>query len=307
MLLIFPFSLFEMPTLTEAEASQALKSLLSDLGVVRGETIYLGIDMARIPLPHWPVELNRAAIRAREDRWCAFIFEQIMDVLGPSGTMLVGTFSYSCSNPAVPFVLEETPSEIGPFTNWFRQQSQAIRSLHPIFSVAGIGPLASEILTNVGGAAFGPCSPFGRLSGSDVRFVSLGVPFHLSITYLHHLEQCYGCNHRYHKIFTTPVIKEGVIQKGPFLGYVRWRGLDAGSDFKLCETRMMAEGVLREVNWNDCVNQAVLARDVDRIGYAMLTENPCAFVSRDVQVDLNETITGANPVRDSVDVFKLLE
>ena len=79
--------------MTEFEASQALKTLLEELGVVSGETIYMGLDMARLPLPHWPTALNRVAIRAREDRWCAFLFEQIMEVLGPSGTLLVGTFS----------------------------------------------------------------------------------------------------------------------------------------------------------------------------------------------------------------------
>ena len=293
--------------MTEVEASKALRSLLDELGVARGETIYLAIDMAHVSLPRWPVALNRNAIRDREDRWCAFLFDQIMDALGPHGTLLVGTFSYSCGNPEIPFVVEETRSEIGPFTNWVRQQPQSIRSLHPIFSVAGIGPNAGDILTNTGGAAFGPCSPFGRLAGLDARFVSLGVPFHLSITYLHHLEQCYGCNHRYHKIFTTPVIKDGVVQKGPFLGYMRWRGLDAGPNFLPCEKKMLAEGVMREVRWNGCVNQTVRTADVDRIGYAMLAENPCAFVSRDVCVELDETATAANPVRDPIAVFKLSE
>ena len=293
--------------MTEVEASQALKALLEELGVVSGEIIYMGLDMARLPLPHWPTAMNRAAIRAREDRWCAFLFKHIMEALGPRGTLLVGTFSYSCGNPAIPFVVEETRSEIGPFNNWLRQQPQAIRSLHPVFSVAGIGHRAAEILSNTGGAAFGPCSPFGRLTGLHARFVCLGVPFHLSITYLHHLEQCYGCNHRYHKIFTTPVIKGGIMQKGPFLGYMRWRGLDAGPDFKPCESRMLAEGVLREVWQNGCVNHAVRAGDVDRIGYEMMTENPCAFVSRNVRVDLDETVTAANPVRDPIAVFILSE
>ena len=230
-----------------------------------------------------------------------------MEALGPRGTLLVGTFSYLCGNPEIPFVVEETRSEIGPFTNWVRLQPQSIRSLHPIFSVAGVGPNAADILTNTGGAAFGPCSPFGRLTGLDARFVSLGVPFHQSITYLHHLEQCFGCNHRYHKIFTTPVIKNGVVQKGPFLGYVRWRGLDASQNFLPCEKKMLDEGFLREVRWNGCVNQAVRTADVDHIGYAMLAENPCAFVSRDVHVELDETAITTNLLRDPVAVFKLLE
>ena len=70
---------------------------------------------------------------------------------------------------------------------------------------------------------------------------------------------------------------------------------------------MLAEGVLREVWQNGCVNHAVRAGDVDRIGYAMLTENPCAFVSRNVRVDLDETVTAANPVRDPIAVFILSE
>ena len=293
--------------MTEVEASKALRSLLDGLGVARGETIYLAVDMARLPLPHWPVALNRQAIRDREDRWCAFLFEHIMESLGPHGTLLVGTFSYSCSKPEIPFVVEETRSEIGPFTNWVRQQSQSIRSLHPIFSLAGIGPNSADILTNTGGAAFGPCSPFGRMAGVDARFVSLGVPFHQSITYLHHLEQCFGCNHRYHKIFTTPVIKDGVVQKGPFSGYMRWRGVDAGPNFLACEKKLLVEGVMREVRWNGGVNQAVRTVDVDRIGYAMLTENSCAFVTRDVYIELDETTTAANPARDLINVFKLSE
>ena len=63
--------------MTEVEASQALKALLEELGVVSGEIIYMGLDMARLPLPHWPTAMNRAAIRAREDRWCAFLFKHI--------------------------------------------------------------------------------------------------------------------------------------------------------------------------------------------------------------------------------------
>lgn len=275
--------------MTEFEASKALTSLFGELGIARGETIYLAGDMTCLPLPRWSVPLNRNAIREREYRWCSYLFDRIMEWLGPKGTLLVGTFSYSCSNPKNPFVLEETQSEIGSFTNWVRQHPQSVRSLHPIFSVSGIGPNAIDILTNTGCAAFGPCSPFGRLSGFDVHFVSLGVPFHRSLTYLHHLEQCFGCNHRYHKIFTTPVFKGGVLQKGPFTGYMRWLGLDATPNLMPCERQMLNAGIMREVWWNDWVNQSVRATDVDSVGYAMLADNPCAFVSRNVQIMVDET------------------
>jgi aminoglycoside N3'-acetyltransferase len=193
----------------ETESAAAIDRLIEKLEVGSGEIIYLGIDMARLPLPRWPTALTREAIRLREERWCAFVYERILNRIGSAGTLLVGAFSYSCSNPSVPFVLEESASEIGPFTNWVRRQSNAVRSLHPIFSVAGIGARAEEILGSVGSSAFGPISPFGRISTLAGRFVNLGIPFRQSLTYVHHLEQCYGCNHRYNKVLTTPVFKGG--------------------------------------------------------------------------------------------------
>ncbi len=291
--------------MTEAESSEALKNLLVGLGVQSGETIYLGLDMGRLPLPHWPVQLSREAIRAREDRWCSFLFDNIMEVLGPKGTLLLGTFSYSCSNSAIPFVLEETPSEIGPFTNWLRRQPEAMRSLHPIFSVSGIGARSKEILTSTGAAAFGPCSPFGRLAVHNARFVNLGIPFRQSLTYVHHLEQCYGCNHRYHKVLPSAVFMNGQQVPRKFLGYMRWRGVDATVDVGPLEDALKQAGVLREVNQSGLFGQSVLAADIDRIGYAMLAEDSCAFSSRKVQVDLEDEEVASHPSQSLITVFRL--
>ncbi len=291
--------------MTESEAAKTLRALLDELGVAAGETIYLAIDMARVPLPQWPVTLDRHAIRAREDRWCNFVFERIMEALGPRGTLLVGTFSYSCGNPEIPFVIEQTPSEIGPFTNWVRQHPQAIRSLHPIFSVTGIGPKAGEILSNTGGAAFGPCSPFGRLTRHGTRFVNVGIPFRQSLTYVHHLEQCYGCNHRYHKIFSGIVVQNERTVDREFLGYMRWRGIDAGVDVGPLEDALKHSGLLREVNHNCFFGQSVQAVDVDHTGYRMLTEDSRAFSTPKIRVDLDDSMVASSPGTHPVTTFRL--
>lgn len=291
--------------MTEGEASLALKGMLEELRVASGETVYLGLDMARLPLPNWPAALNRDAIRAREDRWCAFLFEHLMEVLGPGGTLLVGTFSYSCGNPDIPFVVEETRSEIGPFTNWLRQQPQAIRSLHPIFSVAGVGRHAGDILNNTGGAAFGPCSPFGRLTTFGARFVSLGVPLRQTLTYVHHLEQCYGCSHRYHKVFPEAVMQNGRKVAREFLGYMRWRGVEAGVNIGPLEDAIREAGLLREVSQSRLVGQSALALDVDRIGYQMLTKDSLAFSTPKIRVDLDDSLVAVTPGQNPVTTFKL--
>ena len=286
--------------MTEVEASKALRSLLHELGVARGETIYLAIDMARLPLPHWPVALNRNAIRDREDRWCAFLFEHIMEVLGPHGT-----FSYLCDDPEIPFVVEETRSEIGPFTNWVRQQPQSISSLNPIFSVTGIRrPKADDILTNTEGTAFGPCSPLGRLAPHRARFVNLGISFRKSLTYVHHLEQCYGCNHRYYKTFSGVVVQNGRKVDREFLGYMRWRSVDAGVDVGPMEEALKKAGLLREVS-QPPFGQSAQAIDIDHIGYQMLIEDSRAFSTPKIRVDLDDSMVAAAPGKNPVKTFKL--
>ena len=58
--------------MTEAEAQKTLKSTLTALEIEPGDLIYLGTDMSGIPLPAYPANLTREAIRERETKWCEF-------------------------------------------------------------------------------------------------------------------------------------------------------------------------------------------------------------------------------------------
>jgi aminoglycoside N3'-acetyltransferase len=273
--------------MNEIEARTDLRAIIAGLGVKWGATIFLGIDMGHLPLPSYQAELNLAAIRHREERWCSFILSELLEALGPDGTLIVPAYSYRCANPANTFVLENTPSEVGRFTEFFRKQPNVLRSLHPIFSVCAIGRNAKAVTENTGGSAFGPMSPFGRLNALGARFISLGVAFRNSVTYLHHLEQCYGCPHRYNKILTGPVFAGEARITRPFQAYMRYLGNDAEADFARAEAGMKSAGVLTEVVWRGAVSHAVDVCDVDRIGFAMLAEDPFAFSSRRVCIDMD--------------------
>jgi aminoglycoside 3-N-acetyltransferase len=291
--------------LDEAQATSALTGLLSELGVSRGDVIYLGCDMGRIPLPNYSAALNRSAIREREQRWCEFLFRHLMDSIGPGGTLLVPTFSYNYAARNEPYRHETTVSETGPFTEYVRQRPDAIRSLHPIHSVAGIGKHAQEILDGVGRAAYGAMSAFGRLSRFDASFVCLGTTIGNSLTYVHHLEQVYGSNHRYNKAFTVPVFRNGVEVAGPWLGYVRFLGVAARPKIENIEKELRAEGCLREVSQHDQPNQRVHISDVDRVGFAMLSRDPCAFLPAPIYVSIDEVATSGFPSAGPEVRFKL--
>lgn len=262
--------------------------ILSGLGVEAGDLIYLGIDMAHVPLLPFAGELSREAIRAHRENSCRFLLDSIRDHLGSEGTLLAPSFSYSMAEHDTVFHHESTPSETGPFTEFIRSQPDAIRSLHPMFSVSGIGPKAAAILENCGKAAFGALSPFARLQENGCKFVCLGTRISHSLTFIHHLEQTYGCNNRYHKALTCEVYRHGVRQPGPWLAYLAFLSLEAEMQCLGFENELADRGALRKLDWNGRPNQMVRAEDAAGIGYRMLTDNPCSFMTADVTVVLDE-------------------
>lgn len=281
--------------MNELESADILHAIYRDLKVERGDVVCLGIDMSGIPLPKYPFKPVPELIRARSDKLCRFLLESILEYLGPSGTALAPAYSYSCARPGSIYIHEETPSEVGPFTEFFRTDARAIRSIHPLFSMSGIGPHAREILTENGKSAFGPFSCFGKFRDFNVKFLCLGVSFAKSVTYLHKLEQVYGCAHRYHKSLDTKVMVNCEELPGPWTAYLRYLSLDHRADFHLMETSLRKEGVLQEVAYNGMPFHCANVADVDRVGFALLDQNPCAFTSHDVIVKLDESKTGKNP------------
>lgn len=290
--------------MNEQEATEEFRQILLELGIERGDTLYLSINIGRVPLPKYQAAMTREAIRAREIKWCAFAYERLREAIGADGTLLVPTFTYAYAGGA-PYIHETMPSETGPFTEYVRTLPASIRSLHPIHSLAGVGPKARTILDNVGKAAYGAMSPYARLTAQGVKFLCLGTSIGDSLTYVHHLEHVYGSNHRYHKVFDTNVSLNGRTIEGPWLCYLRYFGVAAKPRIANIEEELRAQGMLRESRRGAGINQAVGARDVDNVGLAMLVKNPCAFVSEAVRVYLDETATKNEPLAGPVVKFDL--
>ena len=165
-----------------------LVSIIRNLAIGSGDVVYVCVDMAYLPLPKMAFEISRAGVRGIRDRYCAFVLDALLEVVGDSGTLLVPTFCLSYARYGEPYYHEKTPSEVGPFSEYFRKRGGVIRSLHPMLSIAGIGINAAAILENIGKSGYGVCSPFMRFNDYRVKFLCLGIPLPRGITYLHHLE-----------------------------------------------------------------------------------------------------------------------
>lgn len=135
------------------------------------------------------------------------VVQALLDVLGPTGTLVVPTHTSDNSeprhwqHPPVPSewwpVIREhmpaydpavTPSRaIGALAEAVRTWPGAVRSSHPQTSFAAVGAQAAELMaTHELSSQFGPESPMGALERVGARVLLLGVgfdvcsPFHLA-------------------------------------------------------------------------------------------------------------------------------
>jgi len=119
------------------------------------------------------------------------LLEGLLLALGEDGTLLVPSLSFSTVNAEQNFFdIKTTPSCVGAFTEYFRAQPAAIRSLHPTHSVCGIGKNAKEILSKhqLDNTPCGPNSPFAALRniGGQIIFIGCGIK---SNTSMHGVEE----------------------------------------------------------------------------------------------------------------------
>jgi aminoglycoside 3-N-acetyltransferase len=264
-------------------ADKQLEEILTQLDLKNGDTIYVSADIANCPLPQIKNSLTKEGIRSREQKWCEFIFNKLFSMIGSEGTLLVPTFSYTYARHQKPFYLETTPSETGPFTEFVRNKEKSVRSLHPIFSVTGIGKNAKNILGKVGKSAYGIASPFMKLSQYSTKFVFLGTTVK-NLTYFHHLEHLYGVNHMYHNVFTTPVYYKNKQIPGPWLAFVRYLGIGINARIENLEISLKSKNLLCETQFDNSPMQSVTIENVNQIGIELLSDDPYGCINKSVEV-----------------------
>jgi len=107
------------------------------------------------------------------------IVDAFREVLGPDGTLIMPTVSGSV-NPTQPvFHVAHTPSTVGALTNYFRKLPGAVRSLHPVHSVAAMGPKAEFFIQGhlQANTPWSPDSPYGKLMRNNGFLLFLGTSF----------------------------------------------------------------------------------------------------------------------------------
>jgi aminoglycoside 3-N-acetyltransferase len=184
------------------------------LGVSRGGLVFVTSDLARLMRYAEPgaTALLGAHLRA------------FRELLGAEGTLFVPTSSLDLCNTDTVFDLETTPSfQMGAFSEFVRKHEGAVRSFHPFWSVAGLGPAARPMLSDISRHAYGWNSVFQRFVEADVLGVAVGKHPRLAVPVIHHIETVAGVPYRYNKEFDHPVRRDGKVAREPFYLSVLWR------------------------------------------------------------------------------------
>jgi aminoglycoside 3-N-acetyltransferase len=188
--------------------TKAFVELLESLGVGKSDIIMLHSNVSR--LMKLPLD-TKEKLRFLLDAFLAAV---------PNGTFAVPTFTYAfCRGKH--YDAAKSPSEVGLFTEIVRRDPRAMRSTHPIFSVAAIGPDAPYLCRNLSASSYGAGSVFERLHVGEAKLVHFDVPVVDACTFGHYPEQVVGLPYRYSKYFHGKSIVDGKETAGDWEFYVR--------------------------------------------------------------------------------------
>ena len=261
-----------------------LVEALSKSGVSSGDVVHVQSDLRRIG----PVDCP-----PHREGMLQFYLSAFQELLGRQGTLTVCTAFEDYGRYATPFIREESPSLTDAFSEYVRTRPGAVRSVHPIVSVTGIGARAGEICGDAHFDGFGYDSPWGRLHRVNARIMTLGMGTeHDGTTFFHYIESVYSVPYKYTKIFTAPVFSGGVEVPGPFTMSVRYLDFSiVNTPFRL-KKRLVETGkaknvpVGRSLIWCcpafDIVEEAVERLREDRY---YLLENPPRFRFGEIPLD----------------------
>jgi aminoglycoside 3-N-acetyltransferase len=137
---------------------------------------------------------------------CELILKAICDVIGPEGTIVVPSFTYSfgSTKEAKVFDLNRTPSSLGIFSEFIRNHPNSIRSRDPMFSTVALGKQARDLTDKLGTECFGQSSIWDKLYEAGAKSCN----FNFSpgyCTFIHYAEKCLNVPYRKDRKFTGTI------------------------------------------------------------------------------------------------------
>lgn len=235
-----------MRQVTQEQVVAALKAV----GIVRGDGLLVHSALQFLGQPAGGVELYFHAL-------CAVLEgSEISQVQLPGtwsptpvsqlriGTLAVPTFNFAFAR-GEPYDPKTTASRgMGTFSEYVRMLPGALRTPHPMQSLAVIGRHAADLASWDTPSAFDPGSAFERMLELDFKLLLLGADIQ-AVALLHYSEQRFNVPYRYWKDFTGPVNTPAGWQMRTYRMFVRDLGIDPKIELYAVQDLLEARGQWR--------------------------------------------------------------
>lgn len=253
---------------TRMEWIEALRAA----GVVAGDTVYLSTQLYGLGL--------MVGVRSAEEM-CGQLYSGLREVLGEEGTLVVPTFTQQVGRYGVPYVHEETECLTGVFSEYVRRLPYALRSLHPVFSVAAVGPAAHALTADISPVAFGRDSVFDRLYRRGGKAVCAGFEYYSGhiTSLMHYVETAYAVPYYYTKYVLAEVSRGGQSVRRDFAINVKYNDYGLKFDYRRYIDALAEAG---EVHTAKIGRGSLYSVDIHRqidIGFQLLSQDIHAFLA----------------------------
>jgi aminoglycoside 3-N-acetyltransferase len=192
------------------------------------------------------------------------------------GTILVPSFTYSATKKEV-FEPDNTKSQVGLFSEFFRTSDGVSRTKHPIFSFSVWGRDKESFLCLDDTTCFGAGSLFDEFYHRDGVLCCIGCSID-RITFVHYVEQSIGAYYRYLKNFDA-MIKQGESIKTFETSYfVRNLDIDSSADLSLLKEYASNINFLKEVEIGRFPLQAISSRNFFEVAADLYRSNKNSLI-----------------------------
>jgi aminoglycoside 3-N-acetyltransferase len=221
---------------------------LSDLGLTPNDIVMIHGDAG----PSAQIEY-----RSGENQLTKFI--KTLCSYFSNGTVLVPSFSYSSTKNEI-FDPLLTKSEVGLFSESFRNITDVVRSPHPIFSFSIYGKNKDLFLNTSLIDCFGDNTIFDEFYKANGKILFIGCSLDRA-TFVHYIEQQLNVPYRYFKNFQGCVIINGIKRDVITRYFVRNLDIDATVDLSLLKSTALSEKNLFQSNLGRFPIECISARD----------------------------------------------
>lgn len=219
-----------LPTLS----AKQLKEAIWDVGVKEGDGLLIHSALQFLGQPDGGPQLY---------------LDVIEEVLGDHGTLAVPAFTFAFAR-GEDYDPGKSPSEdMGVFSELVRMDERALRTKHPMQSLALLGKNAEELAALDTPSAFDDGSTFDRMLELDFKLLLLGAEIQAA-SIVHYSEQGAKVPYRYWKDFKGRVLSDGAWQKQTYRMFVRDLDIDPQLKLDPIQERLESKGQWASVDLN---------------------------------------------------------